>query len=263
MTEQPDDVRRRPRFTPPGARDRVNERADGDAAPLTGPAGRVVQARLAAASGGSSSDVPALEAEPEVAATVFGAHLETARAFVRDLDTFGAELGLVGPDERERLWSRHILNSAIIAPLLRGTVADIGSGGGFPGIPCAIVRPDLEFTLIEPMERRCVWLRDESERLGLQNVTVLRARAEDVDGSTRFDTVTARAVAALAKLIPWTAPLLAEGGQLVLQKGARAEDEIVRAAKAIRRFGLEDVRVAVLGEDLGLEATRVVIANRP
>ncbi|MBT1675826.1 16S rRNA (guanine(527)-N(7))-methyltransferase RsmG [Curtobacterium aurantiacum] len=206
---------------------------------------------------------PVLEAEPAAAATLFGDQIEAARSFTNELARRGEELGLIGPLELPRLWTRHILNSALLAPLLeaRGRVADVGSGAGLPGLVLAIARPDVEFVLIEPMERRTDWLRSESDRLGLQNVTVLRGRAEDVADDVVVDQVTARAVSALSKLIPLTVPLVRSGGQLILMKGARVDEEIEKARKVILRKRLSDVEVLELGEGVVDETTRVFRAT--
>jgi len=201
-----------------------------------------------------------IEAEPAAAAATFGDRIELARAFTAALGAYGEERGLIGPLEPRRLWTRHILNSAIIAPLFHGRVGDIGSGAGLPGLVLAIARPDVDFVLIEPMERRVAWLREQAEELGLDNVEVARARAEDWDGKGTLDAVTARAVSALRTLIPLTAPLVRDGGELVLMKGAGAPAEIEAAAKQIRRFGLSDVRVEIVGEGVLAEPTRVVRA---
>lgn len=206
---------------------------------------------------------PVLEAEPAAAAALFGDQIEVARSFTNELARRGEELGLIGPLELPRLWTRHILNSALLAPLLaaRGRVADVGSGAGLPGLVLAIARPDVEFVLIEPMERRTDWLRSESDRLGLQNVTVLRGRAEDVADDVVVDQVTARAVSALSKLIPLTVPLVRSGGQLILMKGARVDEEIEKARKVILRKRLSDVEVLELGEGVVDETTRVFRAT--
>ena len=206
---------------------------------------------------------PVLEAEPAAAAALFGDQIEGARSFTNELARRGEELGLIGPLELPRLWTRHILNSALLAPLLeaRGRVADVGSGAGLPGLVLAIARPDVEFVLIEPMERRTDWLRAESDRLGLQNVTVLRGRAEDVADDVVVDQVTARAVSALSKLIPLTVPLVRSGGQLILMKGARVDEEIEKARKVILRKRLSDVEVLKLGEGVVDETTRVFRAT--
>lgn len=210
-----------------------------------------------------TEQAPILEAEPAAAATLFGDRVDVARSFTNELARRGEELGLIGPLELPRLWTRHILNSAVLAPLLeaRGRVADVGSGAGLPGLVLAIARPDVHLTLIEPMERRVDWLTSEAERLGLDNVTVVRARAEDVADDIVVDQVTARAVSALSKLIPLTVPLVRSGGQLILMKGARVEEEIEKARKVILRKRLADVEVLELGVGVVEETTRVFRAT--
>lgn len=202
-----------------------------------------------------------IEQEPDAAASIFGDRIDVARAFTAALAEQGEERGLIGPLEPPRLWSRHILNSAIIAPAFHGRVADIGSGAGLPGLVLAIARPDVEFVLIEPMERRVTWLQEQADALGLSNVTVVRSRAEDWSDGPVFDAVTARAVSALRTLIPLTAPLVADGGELILMKGAGAPGEIDAAEKQIRRFRLSDVRVEMFGEGILADPTRVVRAT--
>lgn len=203
----------------------------------------------------------AVEAEPPVAASLFGDRIELARRFTTNLAEQGEERGLIGPLELPRLWSRHILNCAIVAPLLKpGRVGDVGSGAGLPGLVLAIARPDASFVLIEPMERRIAWLNEQVAELGLTNVTVLRARAEDVRLDELLDQVTARAVSAFRKLLPLTAPLLHDGGELVLMKGAGAPAEVEAATKEIRKFKVHDVEVLTLGEGVLDEVTRVIRA---
>lgn len=201
-----------------------------------------------------------LEVEPEIAAELFGDRIDVARSFTGALAREGEERGLIGPLELPRLWTRHILNSVIAAPLFHGSVADIGSGAGLPGLVLAIARPDVRWTLIEPMERRVTWLNEQVAALELTNVDVLRARAEDVRPAEGFDVVTARAVSALKTLIPLTAPLVRNGGELTLLKGINAANEIDAAQKQIKKFRLSDVRVEVLGEGVLPETTRVVRA---
>jgi 16S rRNA (guanine527-N7)-methyltransferase len=196
---------------------------------------------------------------------MFGDRIDTARAFTGDLARRGEELGLIGPLELPRLWTRHILNCALLAPLvLPGRVGDVGSGAGLPGLVLAIARPDVQFVLIEPMERRVDWLTSEAKRLHLENVEVLRARAEDLHSSGQargLDQVTARAVSALGKLIPITAPLVRAGGQLLFLKGASVAAEIESAAKVIRKARLTSVEVLELGQGSLPEITRVFRAT--
>ena len=134
-----------------------------------------------------------VELEPASAVEIFGAGIDKARAYAAALVRDGDELGLLGPREMPKLWTRHILNSAVVAELVEPgkKVADVGSGAGLPGIPMAIAQPEATFVLIEPMERRSKWLQEQVDALGLTNVRVHRARAEEVGEA--FDIVTARA----------------------------------------------------------------------
>ncbi|AUG28006.1 MULTISPECIES: 16S rRNA (guanine(527)-N(7))-methyltransferase RsmG [Microbacterium] len=211
-----------------------------------------------------SRETPVIEEEPAVAASLFGDRIELARRFTAALGAHGEERGLIGPLEPPRLWNRHILNSAIAAPLFTAgaRVGDVGSGAGLPGLVLAIARPDVEWVLIEPMERRVAWLQEQKDELGLDNVAVVRARGEEWKGGAVLDAVTARAVSALRTLIPLTVPLLRPGGELILLKGVNAENEIAAAEKAIRKYKLSDVRVEVVGEGIISEPTRVLRATR-
>ena len=203
-----------------------------------------------------------VELEPGVAETIFGDRIGLARLFTEQLALHGETRGLIGPLEPPRLWSRHVLNSAVIAGAFPSAarVGDVGSGAGLPGLVLAIARPDVSWVLIEPMERRVAWLTEQASLLSLDNVEVLRARAEDVDTGS-FDAVTARAVSALKTLIPLTAPLVKRGGELILMKGSSVDTEIATAEKQIRRFCLEDVRVERWGEDELAEPTTVFRAT--
>lgn len=198
------------------------------------------------------------ELEPVQAAAVFGDRIDLARgyaaALVRDSDL----LGLLGPREMPRLWSRHILNSAVVAELVTPgkTVCDIGSGAGLPGIPMAIVLPDTRFTLIEPMERRSDWLISVVEELGLKNVEVLRARAEEVGEA--FDIATARAVSALPKLLRLCVPLVRHGGEILALKGSKAADEIEDAKRIQKKMGISSFEIVHAGAGLLTEPTLVV-----
>lgn len=204
-----------------------------------------------------------VETEPAITAQIAGDQLEVLRAFTNDLAQRGEPLGLIGPLEPARLWTRHILNSAILAPLVKegAKVADIGTGGGMPGLVLAIVRPDAHFKLIEPMERRCAWLNEQVDQLGLNNVEVKRGRAEEFHDAFEVDQVTARAVTALRKLVPLAAPLLRDGGELLLLKGDSVQNEIDAAEKVLRKFKVHDMSIELLGEGLLAETTRVFRAQ--
>jgi len=170
-------------------------------------------------------------AVPAEAGSVFGPAVDAAAEYARLLATEGTVRGMIGPREVPRLWERHLLNSAAIASLVPvgARVVDVGSGAGLPGIPLALVRPDLTVTLLEPLARRVAFLTECVRRLGLERVTVVRGRAEE--GPIRrqlggADVVTARAVAPLDKLAGWCLPLLRPGGLLLAMKGSTAAAEL-------------------------------------
>jgi 16S rRNA (guanine527-N7)-methyltransferase len=198
---------------------------------------------------------------------VFGDHYPKAAEFIRLLTEHGVERGLIGPREVDRLWERHVLNSAVVTELLPegSRVVDVGSGAGLPGIPLAVARPDLDLTLLEPMARRVAWLTEVVEALDLGNVRVVRGRAEEaavreqVAGS---DVVTARAVAPLDRLARWCLPLVRPGGRLVALKGESAAEELERDAEAVRRAGGIRPRVISCGGDLLELPTTVVLIER-
>lgn len=199
-------------------------------------------------------------AELQAAQTIFGDRLGLAQRYVEHLATSGTERGLIGPREVPRLWSRHVLNCAVIeSQIAQGShVADVGSGAGLPGLCLAIARPDLELTLIEPLERRVIWLQEVVDDLGLDNVTVMRTRAELAVGLVDADVVTARAVSALSNLAGLTIPLLSGKGEVIAIKGRSAGEEIEKAAKLIRKLGGTETSVVVVGEELLAEPTTVV-----
>lgn len=171
---------------------------------------------------------------------ILGAGFDGAAAFARMLAAEGELRGLIGPRELPRLWRRHVVNSAAVAPFLpgSGSLVDVGSGAGLPGVVLALMRPDLEVHLVEPMQRRAAWLTEVAERLDLGNVVVHARRAEDLHGELLAEAVTARAVASLDKLARWTLPMVRLGGALLALKGARAAEELARAGKVLRRFGV-------------------------
>ena len=208
--------------------------------------------------------MPEFEAEavPQEAEQVFGEHLPQALAYASALVEDSDQLGLLGPRELPKLWSRHILNSAVVGKLLQTgeSVADVGSGAGLPGIPMAIARPDVHFVLIEPMERRANWLQKQVDFLGLDNVDVLRARAEEV-GRGDFDVVTARAVSALPKLLRMTVDLIKPGGRLLALKGERAQAEIDESKALVKKLKLKNFEIVFAGEGVLSEPTRVVVVR--
>jgi 16S rRNA (guanine527-N7)-methyltransferase len=202
---------------------------------------------------------------PAGAQELFGASLPTALRYADLLATDGVVRGLIGPREADRLWERHLLNCAALAPALdHGTeVVDVGSGAGLPGLVLAIARPDVRVTLVEPLERRIGFLGEAVESLGLANVTVRRMRAEALEPG-RADVVTARAVAPLEKLVRWCLPALRPGGRLLAMKGARAAVELAETEPLLRRLRVPTWRIVQMGLDvLEQPATVVEIVRGP
>jgi 16S rRNA (guanine527-N7)-methyltransferase len=200
------------------------------------------------------------EVEPKEAQEVFGSHIAQARQYFDLLVRDGDLLGLIGPRELPKLWSRHILNSAVVAELVEDgqTVADVGSGAGFPGIPMAIMKPHTKFVLIEPMERRANWLLEVVvPTLGLENVKVLRGRAEEAP-LRNYDVTTARAVSALPKLLRMLAPLTVAGGQVLAMKGSKAQEEIEDSKSLAKKLKLDSFEIITVGENLLIDPTTVV-----
>ena len=201
------------------------------------------------------------ETEPMAAADIFGLQLELARAYTDRLAKDSETFGLLGPRELPRIWGRHVINSALLSELVPAgsKVADIGSGAGLPGIPMAIAQPNAHFTLIEPMERRSGWLQQVIDDLGIKNADVIRARAEEVQ-RTDFDIATARAVAALDKLLKLLTPLIrgSEGKTVLAMKGSRAPEEILDAKKRLELLGFGAPEIITLGQGRAPETATVV-----
>jgi 16S rRNA (guanine527-N7)-methyltransferase len=197
---------------------------------------------------------------PASAVRVFGPALPAAVTFAGLLATRGVERGLVGPREVPRLWDRHLLNCAVVAELIeaphRGTLLDLGSGAGLPGLVLAMLLPETAVTLLEPMERRCRFLTEAVAELGLANVSVLRGRAEDV--TLRNDVVTARAVAPLPRLAGLAIGLVRPGGMVLAIKGRTAQEELTAARPVLRRIGARDAQVVQAGQGKVVPATTVV-----
>ncbi|MFB9315408.1 16S rRNA (guanine(527)-N(7))-methyltransferase RsmG [Nocardioides plantarum] len=185
-------------------------------------------------------------------------------AYADLLASAGVVRGLIGPRETPRLWSRHLLNSAVLAEQVPpgATVADVGSGAGLPGLPLAIARPDATITLIEPLLRRATFLQEAVELLGLSNVRVIRARGEDLHRSPDlvpgFGVVTSRAVATLSQLVDWCMPLVEPHGALVALKGDTAAQEVLDSQRTLSSWGCAQPQVLTLGGTTLAEPTSAV-----
>lgn len=178
----------------------------------------------------------------------------------------GVERGLIGPREVERLWDRHLLNSAVVGERIPegASVVDLGSGAGLPGVPLVLARPDLNVTMLEPMARRVTWLEEVVDALSL-SAAVVRGRAEEPAIKQRLagaDVVIARAVAPLDRLWRWSAPLLRSGGRLVALKGESASAEVARDGAAVTRTGGGQLSVVRCGVGVLEVPTTIIEVER-
>lgn len=205
-----------------------------------------------------------VSAAPAGAAAVFGDRLALAERYAERLATGGIERGLIGPREADRLWERHLLNSAVISELVpaEARVLDVGSGAGLPGIPLAIARPDLQVELVEPLLRRTTWLEETVAELVLADMVVVTRGKVAVIGARQVDVVTARAVAPLERLLPMCMPMLRPGGILLAVKGEQAQIEVDAVHKQAATWRVSSLDVARCGRGVLAEETTVVVARR-
>lgn len=197
---------------------------------------------------------------------MFGDALEDAARYVTRLANEGVTKGLIGPREVPRLWERHVLNSAAVAEAVPqgARVVDVGSGAGLPGIPLGLARPDLTLSLVEPMARRVEFLEEAVAELG-RPWQIVRGRAEErsvVSAVGPVDVVTARAVAALPRLVTWCRSLLRPGVQLVALVGARTVTDLPGMLPELEAAGMRNIHPRAVGASLGAAATTVVVMTR-
>jgi 16S rRNA (guanine527-N7)-methyltransferase len=200
------------------------------------------------------------QAPPAKVVDVFGDRAALATRYAEILTSAGVDRGLLGPREADRIWDRHLFNCAAVSPLIPSgdLVCDVGSGAGLPGIVIAITRPDVRMVLLEPLLRRATFLAECVADLALDNVTVIRGRAEEHAGRMTADSVVARAVAPLERLVGWALPLLRPGGQLLAMKGEAARAELDAAEEQLLRLGAGGCELLEVGIDSSAKPTHVV-----
>jgi 16S rRNA (guanine527-N7)-methyltransferase len=154
--------------------------------------------------------------------------------------------------DQQQAWNRHLLESVMLSGFL-GTaraIVDIGSGGGVPGLPLAILNPDKRFSLVESVGKKTSFLRSAVSSLGIENVSVYNLRVEEIGRDPEFrgksDLVTARALGGLAELVELAMPLLKLSGSLLAIKGLKAEVEIAEAKRALELLGAQTASVKPL-----------------
>jgi 16S rRNA (guanine527-N7)-methyltransferase len=144
-----------------------------------------------------------------------------------ELGRWNRRINLTAITDPVAMVSGHVLDSLVVRPWLEGpAILDIGTGAGFPGLPLAIVEPRLQFTLLDSNGKKISFVRHMISELGLVNAEAVKARAEDYAPGTRFDTVIARALATVSRLVELSAHLVGEDGQLLALKGKYPAQEL-------------------------------------
>lgn len=154
---------------------------------------------------------------------------------------------ITDPDEIDL---KHFIDSVSAYPYIKGTVADVGSGAGFPAVPLKIIKPELEFTLIDSLNKRVNFLNALIEKLELRGIETVHSRAEDLPKTVKYDTVIARAVSELNTLSEYCIPFVKVGGLFIAYKSQDCNEEINRAKKAISVLGgeIKDIKEVTLFE---------------
>ncbi|NDP48080.1 MAG: 16S rRNA (guanine(527)-N(7))-methyltransferase RsmG [Sulfuriferula multivorans] len=154
-------------------------------------------------------------------------------AYLALLDKWNRVYNLTAVRDVERMVSHHVLDSLAAVPFFQGgcadttRVLDVGSGGGLPGIPLAIARPELQVTLIDSIAKKTAFLLQAKAELGLPNVQVITGRVEDFQPESPFDVITSRAFSDLKEFVTLTRHLLAPSGHWLAMKGLMPHEEIV------------------------------------
>ncbi len=144
-----------------------------------------------------------------------------------ELERWNRKVNLTAVRDRARMVTLHIEDSLVVRPFLKGgRILDVGTGAGFPGLPLAIAEPDREFTLLDSNNKKIMFVQHVAKLLDLDNVTAVKARAEDYAPGHRFDTVIARAVTTLSRLVEIAGHHVGEDGVFVALKGRHPVEEI-------------------------------------
>ena len=175
-------------------------------------------------------------------------------ALLDELERWNRSYNLTGLASREEMITHHLLDSLSISPDLAGErIADVGTGAGFPGLPLAIVNPSRQFTLVDSSGKKVRFVAHATRTLALDNVTAFQARAETLRPEAPFDTVTARALAALPELLAQLAPLCGPATRVLAMKGRWPGKELEKLPAPWRLAGSRTITVP------GLDAERCVL----
>jgi 16S rRNA (guanine527-N7)-methyltransferase len=179
-------------------------------------------------------------------------------AYLALLDKWNRVYNLTAVRDAERMVRHHLLDSLAAVDFFQGeSVLDVGSGGGLPGIPLAIARPDLRVTLIDSIAKKTAFLLQAKAELGLRNLSVVTGRVEDYRPDARFDVITSRAFSDLKEFVTLTRHLLKPGGRWLAMKGLMPHEEIASLPDWVRVSANNALVVP------GLEAARHLIVLEP
>jgi len=178
-------------------------------------------------------------------------------AFVRLLEKWNRQYNLTAVRDPEQMIPRHLLDSLSVLPYLNGTrVLDIGTGAGLPGIPLALARPEIQFTLLDSNAKKLSFVRQALHELDIENVTVIQERVEKFHPEVKFDTLMARALASLSEIQALSAHLFAPGARLLAMKGVFPQAELAAMAGNYRI----DIKTLAVP---GLDAERHLVILEP
>ena len=165
-------------------------------------------------------------------------------ALLDELEKWNRRVNLTAIRERGEMVTAHVLDSLAVRPLLEGTaILDVGTGAGFPGLPLAIVEPDRHFTLLDSNNKKIMFVEHAAGLLGLGNVTAVKGRSEDYAPGRRFDTVIARALAALPRLVEIAGHHVGEDGVFIALKGRYPAEELEQMSNKPWRYAVTELNV--------------------
>lgn len=216
-----------------------------------------------------SSSIPAFVSEDlqRIGLEVEQVTLEKLAEYLDAMLEANKRFNLTAIREPDAAWRRHIIDSLTILPSLdelpeQSRVIDIGTGGGLPGMPLAIARPDLKIFLLESTGKKVAFLTECAKQLGLRNVTVIHSRAEhagqQAEHRNQYDVAICRAIGVMAELLEYAMPLSKVGGKLLAMKGPKAEQELEAAGDALTILGAGSVQVLEAYPE-GFELNTVIV----
>ena len=172
-----------------------------------------------------------------------------------------ATLNLTAIKDKDSFYTKHVLDSFLLFTekkhLLKGKIADIGTGGGFPGVILAVMYPELNFTLVDSVAKKCRFLEDAVKELGLTNVEVITSRSEDIK-NRKFSTILSRGVAKVEQMIKYTMNLADKDCVWVLYKGENVKDELAAAQSILEKKRLEFINVRY---DTPIQRTYTILSS--